>query len=246
MLFSITLGEESLYKHVPTALLPPACLPAAAPTGAVSILITGKPEDLVCAAIRNKTFLTVQHLKELLSVYKVPKPKGTGKRGAIRKIDMAKALVQALFPDETAEAAATLVSGIMNQKVEDLSESPELLLKLTATVGEREAQHFRSVREEALHELEVRTEKTRRETQRKERAREPSVMVAATGDAPPGPSAGVARAAAVPAPSTPVARPRAPQEFVSLLPNVAGLYLKWQPQHRRTSVEFTRTLIHLK
>ena len=175
--------------------------------------------------------------------------KGSGARGALVKIDRLRALVDHLFPNESEEARSLLVAGVMRQKPEGLSESPETLLQLAACVGEKEGQHFHELKKAALEELEVRAEQEKQNAKHAKRFKEPTpkqpaTPAPATGEEPPGPTAGTARAPATP--REVAAKTKAPPEFVSLLPNVPYLYLKWQPQHRRASVEFARTLSHSK
>ena len=265
-IFNVALGEACSWQHIPFAVLPPCTLGPGAPAGAVSLQVTGEPQDIVQAAIRNKTALTANQIKQLMVAYKIPEPKkgtGSGKNGSIIKQDRVRALVAFLFPDESADACSSLVAGVMQQKTQDMSEAPELLLKLTAEVGEREAEHFKEVRRGAVEELEVRAEQARQLRKHKERAKEaddvraaPSgpaaaaeaaaaaaVAEPATGDEPAGPTAGVPRA---PAPPREFAsRTKAPQEFVTLLPSVPFLYFKWQPQHRRAMVEFASEPIRM-
>ena len=65
MLFNLALGEESNWQHIPFQVLPPACTPHGTPTGAVALQVSGEPEDLVLAAIKNKTALNVEQIKAL-------------------------------------------------------------------------------------------------------------------------------------------------------------------------------------
>ena len=242
-----------MWKHIPTAILPPACVPRGAPLGTVFLEVVGEPQDLLRAAILNGTSLNLEQIKALMQAYGIAAPKpgtGSGKKGSVLKQDRLQALVGALFPDATPETRASLVAGIMGKAPEDFSEAPELLLKLTATVGDREGDHFKAVKQAALNELEVRTEKAKQASKHRDKATEPTAKPSAkpraapqpaTGDEPAGSTAGVARAAPA-TPTAPMTRTKAPPEFVVLLPDVQGLYFKWQPQNRRTSVEFTSFL----
>ena len=55
--FCTVLGDDCPWVHLPFEVLPPACLPATCSDAADSLQITGDGEDIVRAAIRNKTAL---------------------------------------------------------------------------------------------------------------------------------------------------------------------------------------------
>ena len=156
--FCAVLGDDCPWVHLPFEVLPPACLPATCSDAAVSLQITGDGEDIVRAAIRNKTAMKVEHIKDLMSAYGIMPPmKGSGKNKGVKKIDRVKVMVTHFFPNESPEYQAELVAGILNQKVEDFSETAEMILQLTAAVGQDEAKQFSKVRKDAIDELQTRT-----------------------------------------------------------------------------------------
>ncbi|CAJ1459857.1 unnamed protein product, partial [Effrenium voratum] len=275
--FNAGIGEQSPWNYVPVEILSPGELPANAPFNhTVSFKVTGPPEDLLVAAIRNKCPLEVFHCRRLLKMLKKPEPKqgqGSGKNGGVTKRDLLKALIAYAIPDATPAEANDLLGGILGQKVGGIEEAPEVLLELTSRVEPKEAQHFDKLRKDAVNELQVRAQKARlRGKHQKENTEatdvhgddaetttadppaepaqpdcEPSSSskverpktLEFDPDAPPAPSAGVPRMPSL-APRAIVSRTRAPGVFVKMLPSVAGLYVKWMPQHHRVTLEFQK------
>ena len=262
MVFNVSFGEECQWQHVPVQVLPPACVHHDCPDAAVTLEIVGDFEDILRAAIRNATAMNAQQIKDLMAAYHIPAPlKGTGKNGGVKKIDRVTAMVQFLFPTDDDDTIQKLISGVMNQKVQqDMSDTPEFILKLTGAVDEREARHFDKVKQDAVDELQAREEMARSAKQHRDRDKEPGKQPTAsgdraaetaandkaeeeppraTGDEPAGPSSGVPRAAPAVVPGR-AAHTKAPPEFLELLPSVPFLYFKWQPRHRRAMVDFAR------
>ena len=152
----------------------------------------------------------------------------------MKKIDRVKVMVTHFFPNESPECQAELVAGILNQKVEDFSETPEMILQLTAAVGQDEAKGFSKVRKDAIDELQTEALQAKKLRQNREEPgppRKPVPAEPATGDEPPGPSAGVDRVPPRPAPRA--SKTKAPEEFVSLLPSVP--YLVFQMAARAST-----------
>ena len=163
--FNAGIGEQSPWNYVPVEILSPGELPANAPFNhTVSFKVTGPPEDLLVAAIRNKCPLEVFHCRRLLKMLKKPEPKqgqGSGKNGGVTKRDLLKALIAYAIPDATPAEANDLLGGILGQKVGGIEEAPEVLLELTSRVEPKEAQHFDKLRKDAVNELQVRAQKAR-------------------------------------------------------------------------------------
>ena len=200
--FNLSLGEACPWRHVPVRIVPPACLDRTAPTGAVTVQVTGEDEDVVRAAIRNKTTLSVPQINSIMSALHIdrPKPKtGSGKNGSICKIDLLRCLVNHLFPDLSAREREDLASGLVAKRQKGtLEEAPDLLLQLTAAVGEREAQHFKKIQESAVEELEVREEKRKLTKKHKDAVAEPAI-VDSEDEGGPGPAQGAAEPMHAPA-----------------------------------------------
>ena len=72
--------------------------------------MTGEPQSLVKSAVKSGVFLTVKSLEQIQSMlgYKLPdKGQGSGKNGALVKLDHAKCLVDFLWPGATPDEKKT-------------------------------------------------------------------------------------------------------------------------------------------
>ena len=147
-MFTATVAANCRWKLVPVQLTLPCLLPQhtrRASGVATAWKITSPPQDLLKSSVKQGIFLTKDQLVSLqvLLGFKLPaKGSGSGTRGALLKIDYARALVAALFP-ETGEAAKeaheTMVSKIMGYKpAKAMEPEGKCTEELAAALGELE------------------------------------------------------------------------------------------------------------
>ena len=151
---------ESEWKHVPTRLLPRACLPQRLINVHIQFAWKkdGEPEDLLQASVRFGVFLTMENLKLMCArLGAEPATPGSGKRGGVIKIDYAKALVKKMFPDLDmgSEEFKRMVQKITWQGSKKLNEDEQKILDYVAELDEenRECPEFKRVAKLAKQEL---------------------------------------------------------------------------------------------
>ena len=257
-IFNDGLGEDCVWKHVPTKLLPPACSHPCVSSLPVVIAVDGEPEDVLKYALRAGTFFTVSQVENMMASRKVKRPEqGSGKHGRVIKLDLCTCLIEELFKDADDNSKQFMIASMLTRKSLKLEEAPELLLKLVSSLDTSEAQQFKKVKMSASTELQVKIMKKKR-AQRKHDESDGEAEVdgsrkrkepASGSRAPPAPDPApkAARVGSAPCRRDPSnltpgelkqKRMKAPQEMLRFLPLVSHLYFKWQPQHRKAGVEF--------
>ena len=85
--------------HIETKSLPPICVPAGIHLDGQCRVVLGEDKNLVKAALKSEALkLTVPQIDDVNSELEVPLPeKGSGKNGALIKIDKVRALVEHTF-----------------------------------------------------------------------------------------------------------------------------------------------------
>lgn len=168
------------WQQVPTQILPPCSMPQTPdyvrfPDSCVAVQ-TGPARPMLEAAFGGGVKLTVQQLKDLCGELNLTPPsRGSGKNGAVKKIDIAEVLLRSVFPDitpEQLERRLQLLGASVNPDAlpevmpEDTS---ELTLKLLAMLDPAEKESFRPIIKEALDRIEAMDSKSKRERKLREK-----------------------------------------------------------------------------
>lgn len=246
-------GSDSVWKFVPVRVAPPA-----ASLKGISFLQTGEPLPLLPSALLNGVWLSSKQVEKCIACEGIPFPEsGSGAGGRVLKPDLVELLVEKVLSQEPQEVRRKVKQRLGGESAvevaaeEDmnLSDCPENVLKVLEELDTENKEHFRNVVKTAKKMLEQKAEKTITKKNQKteqeellELARQKAEPMAATGEAPPGLTAGRSR------PSAPRAHPtfhkQCPEAFHSMLPSLSRglLYFKWQPNQRRAGCEFPRFL----
>ena len=130
MLYNYSLREEEqTLQHVPYSVVPPACLPSFLPAGRVWLKAANcQPQPLLKSALVEGIFLTVGQLHAIRRSLKLPDLKnGSGKRGSVIKIDLARQLVSHVCADFTPKEQKKIVSQVMGQAAKKTADEKEIL-----------------------------------------------------------------------------------------------------------------------
>ena len=239
-----TIFDPYEWSHVPSRPIPPCCQPPGRLTeGVASVVavVTGEPQDVLKAGLLISVQLTVAQIKDLLAFSHIAEPtQGSGKSGGVIKIDLARALIEGIFPDMPEQERESLIRKLGGSS-EPSEEAPsdasdgnsETLLKLIACLDPSEKKEFGGIIKEAMDAMTAKAEKEHRDRKIREKlasqGHEP-VMVKA-GDAalkearakPAGSSAG---------PRSSGTRNQAPQPFLAFLPPCEiPIYFHWGPNN---------------
>ena len=245
---NFTGRENCPWQHVPTAVVPPCCLPPDAPPALGMALISGELQSLVVGGLQqpnmNITVKQIQLLMADLGIELPVFPNGSGKNGRILKVDLLRTLVRNMFKDMTREQQEEIINNLLGKGKKGVldGEDPEHMLKLVSKMDPREAPQFEKIVRHAVDELAVRAMKAKQKSKPQppeaEAGEKPAQSV--EEQAEPGPA--VERPPPAPAARAPIGRARvhAPPEIVSLLPQVDNLYFKWLPAKRNVAVDFQR------
>lgn len=235
-------GASSGIDAMPVRIKPPGCIPITAGNACMFFQVVGVPEDLVRFNVKKGIFLYVPQIKNIMNARGIPvpkKPNGSGKDGAIKKQDLALHLVKGLFPDVDDAECQRMVAAIAGKvKVKN----PDEILKMVGKLPEKELSHFSKLRDDAVKELEHRTEEEEKQKKRLAKihgAEQPPTPRPAI-ERPDG-ALHIGRGAGVPKHVT--ARGKAPQEIKDLLPPGVGIcYINMNLTKRNCNVEFRRAL----
>ena len=110
--------------------------------------ITAPEEPLVQSAVREGTWISFANVKLIMNALGVepPMPKtGSGKKGALEKVDFCTKLVEFLFPDESLETKKTMIAKLTwRQGAAKFKEKERSILEMVAQLDEenREAPEF--------------------------------------------------------------------------------------------------------
>ena len=119
-MLSLALNPFSFFWPPVFEVLLPCCVPTELQEQNVGVAMEIKVlEDLLPAAVRKGTFLTVPAIRAILrGVHaEVPKhPHGSGKGGNIMKVDLANALVRHLYPMNPESDILRMVNAILGRK----------------------------------------------------------------------------------------------------------------------------------
>ena len=92
-------GDRCNWRYVERTLLPPACLPYELRAFGIAFQVHDHLQSILTGAIKSGLVLNMRRLRDVCISLGVPRPKGPGKKGAVKKPDLAKALVKHLWPD---------------------------------------------------------------------------------------------------------------------------------------------------
>lgn len=101
--FVVDPGPEGPWKHVPSRLLPPSCVPLHFRELGLAVVFqqTEDPEPLGKAAVRAGINLYDKQLRCLLRAHAGKLPEfGTGANGGVRRRDVIQALIELFFADQ--------------------------------------------------------------------------------------------------------------------------------------------------
>lgn len=100
LLFNFSFHRSCKWKFVEHTLIPPACMPDALPSVGCAVVVHNSNEWILKGSIKSGLFLNLQRLRQVCVALGIAKPaKGSGKNGALTKLDWSKALVSYLWPD---------------------------------------------------------------------------------------------------------------------------------------------------
>eukprot|EP00435_Cladocopium_sp_Y103_P073574 s8_g44.t1 len=99
LLFNFSFGEDTKWKFVVQTILPPACLPEPLHHFGFACLVHDHQEWILRGTIENGLFLNLQRLKQVCTSLQIKPTSGSGKNGALKKVDWAKTLIAHIFPN---------------------------------------------------------------------------------------------------------------------------------------------------
>eukprot|EP00435_Cladocopium_sp_Y103_P045341 s1084_g13.t1 len=113
LLFNYSFDITCKWKFVEHTLIPPACMPDCLPSVGCAAVVHNSDQWILKGAIQSGLFLNLQRLKQVCSALGMAKPaKGSGKNGALTKLDWSKALVSHLWPDCSQDFLSQCVSSL--------------------------------------------------------------------------------------------------------------------------------------
>ena len=155
-LFNFDVSETACpWTRICVEPLPPACFDARSAQEIGSLMkVTGKDWALK-SGIRDGLWLTVKQLKFILNSLEIPMPvRGSGKSGAVVKIDLAKRLVIGLFPDHENKAELEfMIRSIMGKVAKSMGKDDIGVLSQVAALDPENASAFEDIAKDAMETL---------------------------------------------------------------------------------------------
>ena len=156
-MFNFELSEElATWASVKVRLLPPSCLPVGLVNNGIAFEVIRKDGWILKDALRSGIALTVEQLRQACQSVGADLPakkEGSGSKGAIVKVDYARALIAKVFADETEECRELLLKnlGVVKRKPLDVS----VLAAISELDAENAGEHaFRNMKERAMQMFE--------------------------------------------------------------------------------------------
>ena len=143
--FSITEGEKEQYRHVPYEVVPPACVPSHWGEKGFMCLKATIPngEPLLPSVLRSGVFFTAEQLQCIRTELKLPPlAKGSGKKGAVIKADIARQVVDAVLPGLPPKERSWILSKLMAQSVKKITEDEQEVLEMVRTLDPENQECF--------------------------------------------------------------------------------------------------------
>lgn len=155
-MFNYTVEESKCcFRHMPTDVVHPACLPPELPRGIFLRVTNLEGEWLLKAAVRIGSYFTVPQLDKIAEQLRLPElAKGSGAHGSPIKIDKARQLVEHLFKDsESSERKQEMIAGIMNMSTAQLREKERSILEMCEHLDVENQQCFDQMKRWATDKL---------------------------------------------------------------------------------------------
>ena len=266
IVFNKSAGPDSVWRHVPTIVVAPAC----AASYAIQLKRLGPVrEGLLKSALLKGVFLNRMQVEKCMAAQNVPWPEqGSGKGQRILKADLVDKLLGSVLgnsvsPQELAQVRKNLVKESTQSMEEEESENiddgscPLEILSLLTHMDQDNRDAFQHIVKQAADILEHRSKKAR--TREKKKAADAASAAAKADEAaaqaapanvPPPPPEPVREPPADELPACPHAgseapRPRAgrkltPDSLKRLLPPLGDdkVYLKWKSSSQQVQAEF--------
>jgi len=154
LLFNFSIDRDSIWKFVETEFLPPACLPEELHGHGSAFRVLVDDEWILRGSIGAGLSLTIHYLRQVSKQIGVKLPKqGSGKNGAIKKIDRARALVKHLWPDCDNDHLTKVVNSLCGFK----KKSQQVDLSVLAFAAEMDTDNqesFKNLKKQAEQKLE--------------------------------------------------------------------------------------------
>ena len=150
----LDMGEGGKWRMVPTAIRTPSELPEGLRSYGSAWEVTGAPQPLLKSGVKEGIFLTVKQLELIHSKlgFSVPeKGQGSGKNGAIIKIDLAQALVESLWGEDTPEEKKRMVDQICGKIMTKVKCAKDVILAVKE-LGAQGEQDFADIHQVALNQ----------------------------------------------------------------------------------------------
>ena len=157
----LDMGEAGKWKMVPTTIRTPSELPDVLRSHGSAWEVTGAPQPLLKSAVKEGVFLTVKQLELIHSKLGFPLPEkgqGSGKSGAVIKVDIAKGLVEFLWGEETPEEKNRMVDAICGKLLTKVKCAKDVILAVKELGAQGEID-FADIHQVALNQERVEKER---------------------------------------------------------------------------------------
>ena len=167
VLFNYTCSDDvrmAQYRHVPTQLLPPCCVPPELMRLGSAYKVTGPQQSMLKAAVwRGMCSMTVPQLRAIVATLPGAGPiAGTGKNGSVLKKDLCQHLITSLFPDASQEDRERMLVGLMGQRAATWTDTDQAICHMVAQLDVENQQEFEPVARHAKQRME---QKLKQETE---------------------------------------------------------------------------------
>lgn len=146
LLFNYSFHENSKWRFVEHTLLPPACMPAALHFLSSAAVVHKHDQWILKGSIKSGLFLNLPRLRQVCVTLQVRPARGSGKNGALTKLDWAKTLVSHLWPGCNQEFLSECVSNLCGWKRAKVDIS---ILALAASLDTENQDAFKNLRRHA-------------------------------------------------------------------------------------------------
>ncbi|CAK9075933.1 Uncharacterized protein SCF082_LOCUS36698 [Durusdinium trenchii] len=151
-LHNFSFDETCKWRYVSHRILPPACLPDALPVGGTAFEVLDRDQWIARGALQSGLNLTIERLRNVCTAVKCKLPqRGTGKGGRIKKIDIVRALVNHLWPDESEDFVKDIVRKMMGESKGDFDIS---VLAMVSGLDTEDQESFERMKQDAMKQLE--------------------------------------------------------------------------------------------
>ncbi len=150
LLFNHSFDEECPWKFVDYTLLPPACLPKELQRFGCACLVKDHTIWILKGAVESGLCLNIIRLRHVCVALrlKIPK-KGSGKKGGVKKVDLAALLVRHLFPECTKDFLSQCVATLCGWKTWKTVQVDLSVLAMAASMDTDNADAFKRLKRHA-------------------------------------------------------------------------------------------------